>query len=102
MVTREALAELIRWSWIIGIVAVLNSCFMLPQLAKIWMTRDTDGISVITFLLIFLIQFIFFLHGFFIRDDAIMLSNAAATLTSISVVFSTFYIRRQKHCYGGS
>ncbi len=92
---RESFAELIHWTWIIWVFGILNPCFMLPQLIKIWMERETRGISVFTLGLLILIQTAFALHGFFIRDALILWSNTAAALVSTAVALSMLYFRRR-------
>jgi uncharacterized protein with PQ loop repeat len=92
---REVFAELIHWTWIMWVFGIINPCFMLPQLIKIWMTSGTEGISMITLILLVSIQVAFALHGFFIRDSAVMWSNAAAAFVSMLVVFSTIHFRQQ-------
>jgi uncharacterized protein with PQ loop repeat len=66
---------------------------MLPQLFKIWETRDTEAISTLTLWVLILIQGGFSLHGYFIRDAPLMLTNALASGTTVSVILSTFYMR---------
>lgn len=92
---REAFAEVIHWTWIIWVFGILNPCFMLPQLIKIWVTEGTQGISMTTLILLISIQAAFALHGFFIRDSMIMWSNIAATFVSTLVALSTIYFRRR-------
>lgn len=92
---REAFAVLVHWPWIMVVVGVINPCFMVPQLIKIWKTSETKGISMITLILLVLLQAAFSIHGFFIRDAVVMWSNGAAACVSLAVVLSTVYFRRR-------
>ncbi len=92
---REAVAVAIHWTWIMFVVGIINPCFMVPQLVKIWKTTETEGISMITLVLLVLLQAAFSIHGFFIRDTTVMWSSGAAACVSLMVIFSTAYFRRQ-------
>ena len=81
------------WPSFIWMVGVLNPCFMLPQLYKIWETRTADDISLLTLGLLILIQGAFSLHGHFIRDKLIKLSNFAATLVTLTTAGSAIYFQ---------
>jgi uncharacterized protein with PQ loop repeat len=91
--TREEIARSIRWMWIVPLIGIINPFFMTPQLAQIWNTGVTAGLSLPTLGILILIQGGFATHGFFIRDRTIMWSNAGATTMSLAVILSVIYFR---------
>ncbi|MFZ2555382.1 MAG: hypothetical protein WAZ27_02735 [Minisyncoccia bacterium] len=91
--TREQLAERIGWSKIIWLVGIANPFFMFPQLVGIWTTGATEGISIITLVMLVILQCGFALHGFFLRDKPLMVSNGAAGLVSLITTLSVLYFR---------
>ncbi len=93
--TREQVAEMIYWGYLVWVAGILNPFMILPQLYKIWSTRDIAGISLgFLFVLVFL-QATFGLHGFFIRDQMVMWSNCLAAVTTAVVIMSVLYLRRE-------
>ena len=92
--TREKLAEVIRWPKIIWLVGIVNPCFMIPQIWKIWASVGiTEGISMAMLIILVVIQAGFSIHGFFLRDRPLMLSNAAAATVSALTTLSVLYFR---------
>jgi uncharacterized protein with PQ loop repeat len=91
--TREEVAEKIRWKKIIWFVGVLNPFFMAPQLRDIWATGVTDGISILTLIILFSLQVGFSIHGFFIRDGTIMKSGIASSTVTLITIMSVLYFR---------
>ena len=89
--TREQVAEKIRWSTIIWVVGMVNPLFMVPQLYKIWETGTATGVSLITMIILFFLQTGFGLHGFFRRDSMLMVSNALACTVTFSTTTSAVY-----------
>lgn len=89
--TREKLAELIRWPLVIATIGVLNPFMMVPQLYKLWTTHDANSISLATLGLLVVIQGGFSLHGYFTRDKFVMLSNGAAVAVTIATIASALH-----------
>ncbi|MDP3726578.1 MAG: PQ-loop domain-containing transporter [bacterium] len=87
--------EKVYWENVIWFVGMVNPCFMIPQLVKIWKTRTTEGISLITFTILFLLQGAFSIHGIYLKDLPLFLSNGAAAtmtfITSISVIYFRWF-----------
>lgn len=92
--SREEFATLLYWNWVIWGLTILNPCFMLPQLVRLWRTRKTEAISIATLIILLVIQWGFSLHGFFIRDNPLFITNGLAGLTTLATLFSALYIRR--------
>lgn len=89
--TREKVARQIHWYSLVWGAGLLNPLMILPQLYKIWTTREVASISLpFLFVLVFL-QSTFSIHGFFTRDKMIMWSNGGAAFTTALVILSVFY-----------
>ena len=91
--TREQLAQRMHWRAIMWCVGIANAVFMLPQLFQIWETEITAGLSLSTFSMSAGIQTGFMLHGFFIRNQIVMVSNLIALVVSFLTIFSVLYLR---------
>lgn len=77
------------WLYFITAVGILNPCFMLPQLWKIVSTRSSEDVSLMMLSLLILIQFAFALHGHFIGDTLILMSNLAAGCVTVATTIAT-------------
>lgn len=93
--TREAIAAYIHWHEIVWGAGLLNPCMIVPQLVKIWRTRQTADISIWFLSVLVFLQSTFAVHGFFIRDPMVMWSNGGAALTTAAVISSVFYLQRR-------
>ncbi len=91
MASREKVASAIRWNRLIFGVSVVNPLMALPQLIQIFRTQETAGISVVFLLAVILVQGGFSLHGYFMRDRFVMISNGMAALSTVLVVASIAY-----------
>jgi len=91
--TREQFAKNIRWPIIISLIGILNSFAMFPQMWSVLTTKQVQGISVATLTMIFVIQLAFSIHGFFLRDKPLLLSNGIASLFTATTVVSTLIFR---------
>ena len=89
--TREEVAQKIKWDWIIRAIGVINPVFMVPQLVKIWTTGDATSISISAVTLLIVIQSGFSLHGFFLRDKTLMISNCVAAIVTATTTASALY-----------
>ncbi len=83
------------WPWIIGTLGVLNPCFMLPQLYKIWSSRKADDVSLAMLGLLMLIQYAFSLHGYFIGDNLLLMSNLAAGTVTVITALSVLHFAKR-------
>jgi uncharacterized protein with PQ loop repeat len=76
-----------------SVVGTINPFIMVPQLWQLWTTHETAGISLGTLGIIAFVQAGFTLHGYFIRDRTILLSNVAATTMSLATILSVLLHR---------
>ena len=91
--TREQFAEKIRWPILIWLIGIANPFFMFPQLIGIWTTGRVEGISLLTLCILVILQWGFSLHGFFLRDRPLMVSNAAAGFVTLVTTLSVVYFQ---------
>lgn len=90
---REELAKKIHWTKIIWIVSIVNPLMTLPQLIQLWVTQQTAGLSLIFLLILLFVQSGFSLHGFFMRDRFIMVSNGVAASMTLLTILSALYFQ---------
>lgn len=73
------------------IVAILaptvNTIQALPQLMKTLETRTVFGLSFHMVLLMMLTNFLWFFHGFYIKDDSLMVSGFIAFIINFALIF---------------
>ena len=93
--TRESVAQAIYWAHIIWVAGLVNPLMIVPQFWKIVMTRSTTGISLGFFSVLMSLQAAFSLHGFFIRDDLVMISNGLAAASTLLTTLVVLHFRRQ-------
>lgn len=93
LMNREEFAKRIYWARIIWIAGIINPSMMLPQLYQLWSTGIAQGISLGTLGIIIFIQGAFSVHGFFIRDRLVMISNGLACIMSALTAIVVFFLR---------
>jgi uncharacterized protein with PQ loop repeat len=91
--TREEVAERIRWSRIIWLAGIVNVGAMLPQLWQIIKTHETKGLSLGMVGIYFFIQIAFSLQGFFRRDKMLMWCLGLSALVSAIIISMVVYLR---------
>ena len=91
--TREQIANKIRWPLIIWLVSIINPLMTVPQLWSVWATRETAGLSMGFLSILLFVQAGFSLHGFFTRDRFIMGSNGLAAAMTLVTMLSALYFR---------
>lgn len=90
---RETIARRIYWSRMVWVAGVLNPCMMLPQLYALYSTGLTSGISLPTLGILIFLQGVFSVHGFFIRDRLVTISNGLACLMTVLTTIMVLYLR---------
>jgi MtN3 and saliva related transmembrane protein len=68
-----------------SISLIVNAAFFVPQIIKLYKTKNTSGISLLMFLGFNLIQFISILYGYIKKDYILMWGFALSLLTCGSV-----------------
>jgi uncharacterized protein with PQ loop repeat len=90
--TREEFAQKIRWTGIIWLVSIVNPLMTAPQLLQLWQTRETAGLSMSFLGILFFVQAGFSVHGFFLRDKFVMISNGLAAMMTLLTILSALYL----------
>lgn len=91
--TREQVAQKIRWTGIIWAVSIINPFMTLPQLLQLWQTHETAGLSFGFLGILLFVQGGFSFQGFFTRDRFIMYSNGVAAAMTILTILSALYFQ---------
>ncbi len=92
--TREQLAEKIRWPYIIWGFGILNVAAMLPQLLKLIQTRQTVGLAVEMFIIYGVIQIAFAFDGYFKRNNVLMVCMALSAAVTATIIGLVIYFRQ--------
>lgn len=78
-------------------VAILVKVVGLPdQIKKIYKRRSTEGISTIFFLLAFVSYFLWTIHGFFQKDNVLIIGQGAGMITTGIILAQIFIYRNKK------
>lgn len=73
---------------IIGLVAgALNTFCYLPQVIKIWKTKQTRDLSLAMYLILTTGTILWFIYGLALNQAPIYLANGVALLLTISIVY---------------
>lgn len=76
-----------KTDFIIGIVAgILSTISFLPQVIKVFKTKQTKDLSLVTFSVLALAIMLWLIYGFLVRQIPIILANAATLVLIILIV----------------
>lgn len=79
------------WIEAIGIIAgILGIIAWLPQLKKIWIEKNSEGISLFAFGIILAALSLWFFYGWLINSPALMISNGATWIMICFVILGTW------------
>ncbi len=93
--TREAIAQLIGWSWIIWTIGFINVGAMVPQFIKLIKTRETKGLSMGMIGIYLGIQIAFALEGYFNHNEMLRVCMGLSAVMSLVVMLTARIIRRR-------
>ncbi len=91
--TREDVAKALHWHTLVYGISFLNPFMIAPQIYETWSTGKTDGVSLPFFAVLIFLQSMFSMHGFFIRDKTVMVSNGLAAASSVLAAALVVYFR---------
>jgi len=91
--TREEFVKKIHWDVIIWIISFVNAIAMTPQLVQIIKTKNVEGLSLATFIIVVIIQIGFAFEFFFSRKIIMTLLMLVAMLVSCSIISCIVYLR---------
>ncbi len=81
--------------FIFGIGLFVNAALFIPQVVRLIQVKDSQDLSLITFLGFCIIQFFTILHGYYFHDWLLMLGYGASLLTCGAVTILIIYYRRK-------
>lgn len=90
--SRDDIRKVVRWDKIVTIISIINPLVAIPQIVKLWQTGDAAGVSTLFLSLVFLVQAGFSLHGYFLRDRFLFISNGLAALMTVAAIVSVSLI----------
>lgn len=79
--------------FVLGIGLFINACLFIPQIWRLYQTKDAMGISLITFGGFVFIDITAMVNGIFYRNWAMIIGYALSTLTASAVVIVAIYYR---------
>ena len=83
---------------IIGYFAAFFTAFsFLPQAIKTIQTRDVRGLSLITYLFLFLGSVSWLVYGYFLNDLPILTTNTLTTISTSIILFLIFKERKNTY-----
>lgn len=94
--TREQVAEMIWWPYIIWAFGIINVGAMLPQLVRIIRTKKVEDLSLGMFCIYHGVQVAFSLQGFFRRDTMLMTCLGLSACVSLTIIVLIVRIRRER------
>lgn len=80
---------------IFGVSLFINASLFLPQIIRLYRTRDTEGFSLITFAGFNVLQFIMFLHGY-LHDDYLLMLGMVVSFIACGAVTMQLLLYRNK------
>lgn len=72
----------------------INAALFIPQAIKLYKTKNSQGVSLVTFGGFFLIQLFTFFHGYLHKDYLLMWGYILTLFTCGSVIFLIFLYRK--------
>ncbi len=93
--TREEFSKKFHWEKIIFLIGIVNALAVVPQLVQILKTHETKGLSIEMLFVFLFVQFGFTLHGYIMRDSALIYGIGLSALINIATIASALYFRSQ-------
>ncbi|MBT5655796.1 MAG: SemiSWEET family sugar transporter [Candidatus Actinomarina sp.] len=77
--------------------AFFTAVSFLPQAIKTVKTRQTAGLSLLTYLFLFLGSLSWFIYGFYLTDYPLMITNSLTTIFTGIILYLIFSERNSKY-----
>ncbi|MDC3392043.1 SemiSWEET transporter [Acidimicrobiia bacterium] len=77
--------------------AFFTAVSFLPQAVKTVRTRETAGLSLLTYLFLFLGSLSWFIYGFYLTDYPLMVTNSLTTIFTGIILYLIFSERNSKY-----
>jgi MtN3 and saliva related transmembrane protein len=76
------------WIDVLGMVAAtLSTLSFLPQVIKVWQTRSTKDLSMVTLIALNLGIFLWLIYGLLINKAPVILSNVVTLFLTLTMLF---------------
>ncbi len=73
---------------IIGyIAALIGSLMFMPQAYQIWKTKDTSGVSLMSYFLLLVVSILWVIYGSLMQATPVIIVNSIITVLSLYIVF---------------
>jgi MtN3 and saliva related transmembrane protein len=82
-------------AYIFGFAMILNAGLFVPQVIHLWRTKNSQGVSMLSFAGFNTLQAIGALHGYFQHDIALMVGMLASLMTCGAVTGLAAYFSRR-------
>ncbi len=80
-----------------SIALFVNAALFMPQILRLWRTKNPEGLSLITFGGFNLIQILAIMHGYLNQDYVLAVGFSLSLLTCGLITALIFYYRFKKH-----
>lgn len=81
MMNTEIIANIIGYA-----AATLGSAMFMPQAIAVWKTKQTKGISLMSFVMLAIVSCLWFTYGYLLHVMPVMILNAILIILSIYIV----------------
>jgi MtN3 and saliva related transmembrane protein len=82
-------------AYIFGFGMILNAGLFVPQVIHLWRTKNSQGVSILSFAGFNALQAIGALHGYFQHDTALMVGMLVSLMTCGAVTGLAAYFSRR-------
>jgi uncharacterized protein with PQ loop repeat len=82
--------------FIVATLAPIVNCIQLfPQLYKTYMTKSVKDLSFYSLLLMLTTNLLWLLHGYFIRDNSLIVAGVVSMIINIALLTLYFFYRKK-------
>jgi uncharacterized protein with PQ loop repeat len=77
--------------WTLGAGLFVNGCFFIPQIWRLYQTKDSSSVSLLTFFGFAITQIIAIINGYYYDNWAMVWGYAFSVVTCSGVIFLIIY-----------
>ncbi|MBI2315006.1 hypothetical protein HYU93_03050 [Candidatus Daviesbacteria bacterium] len=88
--SKEFCSFIDRGVYAVGILGVL---VIIPQILKIWVDKDTNGVSIITWIGFFIGALFWLFYGIIHKEKPIILTNSAVLIADLLVIWGLLFLK---------
>lgn len=75
------------------VVGLIGPLSLIPQILEIWNSKNIDGISLLSWVLLTLVSFMWMIYGIFHRSKALIVSNLLLIIMNLLIVVGVLMVR---------